>query len=172
MSPCGDEEPGRARHNKILEMEQNAPCFSPHILWIWIILPMYHDFLGPRGLQGTHMDTSKPKKFKNDNIHYERGGFFTFFAILAHSVPPVIFYCSIYPDFFSRCSPNFFLIYEYDTQVFSSCHPFSSMTSLLMHNVAHSTRHSFRPKNNNQALKKFLFLAFSWVKVVKNWTSV
>ena len=46
-----------------------------------------------------------------------------------------------------------------------------SMTSLLMHNVAHSTRHSFRPKTNNQPLKKFLSLAFSWVKVVKNWTS-
>ena len=42
-----------------------------------------------------------------------------------------------------------------------------SMTSLLMHNVAHSTRYSFRPKTNNQ----FLSLAFSWVKVVKNWTS-
>jgi hypothetical protein len=30
------------------------------------------------------------------------------------------------------------------------------MTSLLMHNVSHSTRHSFRPKTNNQPLKKFL----------------
>ena len=46
-----------------------------------------------------------------------------------------------------------------------------SMTSLLTHNVAHSTRHSFRPKTNNQPLKKFLSLAFSCVKVVKNWTS-
>ena len=35
------------------------------------------------------------------------------------------------------------------------------MTSLLTHNVAHSTRHSFRPKTNNQPLKKFLSLAFS-----------
>ena len=46
-----------------------------------------------------------------------------------------------------------------------------SMTSLLTHNVAHSTMHSFRPKTNNQPIKKFLSLAFSWVKVVKNWTS-
>ena len=30
-----------------------------------------------------------------------------------------------------------------------------SMTSLLMHTVAHSTRPSFRPKTNNQPLKKF-----------------
>ena len=47
--------------SEILEMEQNAPCFSPHILWIWIILPIHHDFLGPRGLQETHMDTLKPQ---------------------------------------------------------------------------------------------------------------
>ena len=31
---------------------------------------MYHDFLGPSGLQGTHMD--KTKKFKIDNIHCVR----------------------------------------------------------------------------------------------------
>ena len=42
-----------------------------------------------------------------------------------------------------------------------------SMTSLLMHTVAHSTEPSFRPKINNQPLKKLLSLAFSWVKVVK-----
>ena len=36
-----------------------------------------------------------------------------------------------------------------------------SMTSLLMHNVAHSNRHSFRHKTNNQPLKKFLSLALS-----------
>ena len=36
-----------------------------------------------------------------------------------------------------------------------------SMTSLLTLNVAHSTRHSFRPKTNNQPIKKFLSLAFS-----------
>ena len=47
----------------------------------------------------------------------------------------------------------------------------SSMTSLLTHNVVHSTRHSFWPKTNNQPFKTFLSLAFSWVKVVKNWTS-
>ena len=44
----------------------------------------------------------------------------------------------------------------------------SSMTSLLTHTVAHSTRPSFRLKTNNQPLKKFLSLAVSWVKVVKN----
>ena len=43
-----------------------------------------------------------------------------------------------------------------------------SMTSLLTHTVAHFTRPSFRPKTNNQPIKKFLSLAVSWVKVVKN----
>ena len=47
----------------------------------------------------------------------------------------------------------------------------TSMTSILTHNVAHSTRHSFRPKTNNQPIKKFLSLAVSYVKVVKNWVS-
>merc|ERR1712051_833755 len=39
------------------------------------------------------------------------------------------------------------------------------MTSLLTHNVAYSTRHSFRPKTNNQPIKKFLSLAFSFQKM-------
>ena len=43
-----------------------------------------------------------------------------------------------------------------------------SMTSLLTHTVAHSTRPSFRLKTNNQPLKKFLSFSVSWVKVVKN----
>ena len=34
-----------------------------------------------------------------------------------------------------------------------------SMTQLLMHTVAHSTRPSFRSKTNNQPTKKFLSLA-------------
>ena len=34
----------------------------------------------------------------------------------------------------------------------------TSMTSLLMHTVAHSTRSSFRLKTNNRPLKKFLSL--------------
>ena len=45
---------------------------------------------------------------------------------------------------------------------------FISMTSLLTHTVAHSTTLSFRPKTNNQPIKKFLSLEVSWVKVVKN----
>jgi hypothetical protein len=46
---------------------------------------MYRVFLGPRGLQQTHMDTLTPKKSKSITFTV-RGGFFTFWAILAHSV--------------------------------------------------------------------------------------
>ena len=56
------------------------------ILWIWIILLMYHNFLGLRGLQGTHMNTLKPKNSKLIQFTV-RGDFFTFWDILAHSVP-------------------------------------------------------------------------------------
>ena len=42
-----------------------------------------------------------------------------------------------------------------------------SMTSLLMHTVAHSTSPSFRSKYNNQSIKNFL----SRVKIINNWTS-
>ena len=46
-----------------------------------------------------------------------------------------------------------------------------SMTTLLTHTVAHSIKLSFRSKTNNQTLKKFLTLALSCTKVVKNWMS-
>ena len=42
-----------------------------------------------------------------------------------------------------------------------------SMTTLLTHTVAYSTRPFFRPKTNNQPTKKFLSLGVTWVKVVK-----
>ena len=43
-----------------------------------------------------------------------------------------------------------------------------SKTTLLIHTVAHSTRHFFRPKTKNHPIKKFLSPTVSWVKVVKN----
>ena len=39
--------------------------------------------------------------------------------------------------------------------------PYFSMTTLLTHTVAHSTKPTFRSKTNNQPLKKFLSLALS-----------
>ena len=41
-------------------------------------------FLGPRGLQGTHTDTLRPKNSQSITYTVKRG-FFTFWAILAHS---------------------------------------------------------------------------------------
>ena len=49
------------------------------------------------------------------------------------------------------------------------CTMLVSMTQLLTHSVAHSTRPCSRPQTNNQSIKKFLSLAVSCVKVVKNW---
>ena len=51
---------------------------------------------------------------------------------------------------------------------FESSDMYSSMTTLLTHTVAHATKPPFRSKINNQPLKKFLSLALSWTKVVKN----
>ena len=61
-----------------------------------------------------------------------------------------------------------------DYQISAMCHPrfsdlvtalssdeYHSMTTLLTYTVAHSTKPSFRPKTNNQPLKKFLSLALS-----------
>ena len=45
--------------------------------------------------------------------------------------------------------------------VFMSSGQYSSMTTLLSHTVAHSTKPSFMPKTNNQPPKKFLSLALS-----------
>ena len=49
-----------------------------------------------------------------------------------------------------------------------SVHETLSMTTLLTHTVAHSTKPSFMPKTNNQPPKKFLSLTLSCAKVVKN----
>ena len=57
------------------------------------------------------------------------------------------------------------------TYLFALCMVWASMTQLLTHSVAHSTKPSSRPKTNNQSIKKFLSLAVSCVKVVKNWLS-
>ena len=57
---------------------------------------MYHDFLGPRGLKGTYMDTLKPKNSKLITFTV-REDFFTFWAILAHSMPDWILTASPVP---------------------------------------------------------------------------
>ena len=48
---------------------------------------MHCDFLGPDGLQETHMDAFKPFNSKLVTLTM-RGGFFTKFSALAHGVAP------------------------------------------------------------------------------------
>ena len=52
---------------------------------------MYHDFLGPQGLQGTHMDTLKPKNSKSMTFTVGES-FFTFWAILANGGTPSVWF--------------------------------------------------------------------------------
>ena len=52
------------------------------------------------------------------------------------------------------CFKNDMIPIEAETLSITLFCTLTSMTSLLMHTVAHSTRHSFRPKTNNQPLKK------------------
>ena len=58
---------------------------------------MYHEFLRPRGLQDTHMDTLKPKINKKSIAFTVKEGFFTFWVILAHSVAPQNFQTFLRP---------------------------------------------------------------------------
>ena len=60
----------------------------------------------------------------------------------------------------------FFIILK--LSIFCSFSKTFSMTTLLTHTVAHSTKPSFMLQTNNQPPKKFLNLALSWAKVVKN----
>ena len=63
-----------------------------HILWIWILLSMHHNFLGSEGLQGTHIDALNPFSSKLMTLT-PRGGLWTFSAILAHCAPPLCVAC-------------------------------------------------------------------------------
>ena len=60
---------------------------------------------------------------------------------------------------------------EGEEDIFKNCPSFIQetrvrMTQLLTHSVAHSTRPSFRPKINNQSIKKFCGqLSKSWQKL-------
>ena len=67
-------------------------------------------------------------------------------------------WCIIHWIWKEKCNTSLFIRF-----VLQYCN--ISMTSLLTHTVAHSTKLSFRPKTNNQPI---LSLSVSWVKVVKN----
>ena len=64
--------------------------------------------------------------------------------------------------------PFLLLRYKYCSASSQLRYILTSMSWLLTHTVAHFIRPSFRPKTNNQTLKKFWSLSVSWVKVVEN----
>ena len=67
--------------------------------------------------------------------------------------------CCSQEDFLTlyRMDPTNFCLAEAEAATTTTI----SMTSLLTHTKAHSTRPSFMPKANNQSLKKFLSLVVS-----------
>ena len=60
----------------------NMQLIFTHILWIWILLSVHHNFLGSEGLQGTHIDALNPFSSKLMALTL-RGGLWTFLANLA-----------------------------------------------------------------------------------------
>ena len=64
----------------------NMQLIFTHILWIWILLSVHHNFLGSEGLQGTHIDALNPFSLKLMTLTL-RGGLWTFLANLALCVP-------------------------------------------------------------------------------------
>ena len=53
-----------------------------HILWIWILLSVHHNFWGSEAIQGTHIDALNPFSSKLMALTL-RGGLWTFLANLA-----------------------------------------------------------------------------------------
>ena len=53
-----------------------------HMLWIWILLSVHHNFFGSEGLQGTHIGALNPFSSKLMTLTL-RGGLWTFLANLA-----------------------------------------------------------------------------------------
>ena len=94
--------------------------------------------------------------------------FCTLYTLIDHKKKKLTKYIDCYSFFNStnryfRCIALHFQLLEYKTKIDSCkvngytriaiCNNNSSMTSLLMHTVAHFIRHSFLPKANNHPLK-------------------
>ena len=61
---------------------KSVTCFFTHILWIWLLLSVHHDFFGSEGLQGTHMHALN--QFSSNVMTLSpRGGLWTISANLA-----------------------------------------------------------------------------------------
>ena len=92
------------------------------------------------------------------------------YTLIDHKKKKLTKYIDCYSFFNStnryfRCIALHFQLLEYKTKIDSCkvngytriaiCNNNSSMTSLLMHTVAHFIRHSFKPKTNNLLIRKF-----------------
>ena len=112
---------------------------------LWILIALFPDlFVGIESLT-TILKSSIWLGFIMDSVVC-----FSEFALLVWlkvQVPPLYYFLLVI------CSSLKLLIYLTVTAI--------SMTTLLTHTVAHSTKPSFRPKTNNQPLKKFLSLVLS-----------
>ena len=82
---------------------------------------MHYDFLGPRGLQGTQMDTLKHKHFKTDDIHCERG----FLYILGDPGP------SVAPFTYFRMRPTTYLLLQFIDSTDAYCKKVSDRQRLF-----------------------------------------
>ena len=64
----------------------NIQLIFTHILWIWILLSVNHNFWGSEGLQGTYIDALNPFSSKLMTLA-PRGGLWTFLENLALCAP-------------------------------------------------------------------------------------
>ena len=74
-----DEKVHKPQSKSYGRIGANMQLIFTHILWIWILLSVHHNFLGSEGLQGTHIDALNPFSSKLMTLTL-RGGLWTFLA--------------------------------------------------------------------------------------------
>ena len=77
-----DEKVHKPQSKSYGRIGANMQLIFTHILWIWILLSVHHNFLGSEGLQGTHIDALNPFSSKLMTLIL-RGGLWTFLWNLA-----------------------------------------------------------------------------------------
>ena len=73
-----DKKVHKSQRKSYRRIGVNMQLIFTHILWIWILLSVHHNFLGSEGWQGTHSDALNP--FSSKSV---RWGLWTFLATLA-----------------------------------------------------------------------------------------
>ena len=81
-----DEKVHKPQSKSYGRIGANMQLIFTHILWIWILLSVHHNFLESEGLQGTYIDALN--SFSSKLMTFTlRGGLWTFLANLALCVP-------------------------------------------------------------------------------------